>query len=329
MVVVGRESGGQSPKDAGVAHNGLANPLEIKPSEKALTITNGDATLSLNPNGAIVRSWRVGGRELLFSNPNPDFRLRASHPIGPICGVLFDPVTRQRSVSHDINGVTVNLPLHGGLRESMWTEVGGGMERKTAVEYANTPDAPLKKMMEEQYPFFFSWKLGVELPTPNKLHWDLSFTNLTPGKVAPVDMGWHLYLPWEQGLTIEGLNGLKYDNLTVWDAPATGTINGPPAFGEKVNRDWQVDLLSAADGVQRREFRIGYPTSKHSLIMRILSQRADKMIVWTNPALGIGDFICPEPWLGERNSWKNGTAAQVQPDKTVNLKVELEYVEGK
>jgi len=298
----------------------LPVPKEV---EHTIRISNGEATAGINPQGGIVRSWKVDNKELLFSHPDQTLRLRASHPIGPVCGILYDPATRERNGQYVIDGRTFKLPLHGGLREADWTPVPGSQGNKVGLEYANTPEAPLTELMKTQFPFYFGWELGVELPNPHKLLWDLSFKNLTPNKIAPVDMRWHLYLPFEKGLAIQGLDGLEYTNNTVWDAPSTGTILGPGAFGEVVDRDWQI----CASG--RRKFDIIYPNSQYTLRMEILSPTADSIVVWTKPPLGIGDFICVEPWLHQRNSVNNGTAQQVSPMEKVNLKVGLEFIRGK
>jgi galactose mutarotase-like enzyme len=292
-----------------------------------IKISNGDATAGINPQGGIVRSWKVDGRELLFSHPNPEHRLRASHPIGPACGMVFNPKTRERNGLHVFEGKVVKVPLHGGLREEQWTPVAGSPGNKTVLEYANVPGSPPSEMAKN-FPFHYIWNLGVELPTPEKLVWGLSYTGKSEGKEPPVDMGLHLYLPFKLGMKIHGVNGLKFDDYTAWDAPAEGTILSPGAFSDRLNRDWQIRLNSGPDGKPRTEFIIEYPEG-YSMAMRLLSPRADTMVVWTHPTLGIGDFICPELWRGERNSWKNGTADHVGFNERVNLKIELEYLKGK
>ncbi|MDD5111317.1 MAG: hypothetical protein PHG85_02090 [Candidatus Altiarchaeota archaeon] len=321
------------PGDRRVLQQPVAPPITLPATRLLLDsgtiqISKGGSTAGINPQGAVVRSWKVEGRELLFSHPNPENRLRASHPIGPMCGMLYDPVTRERNGLHVIDGVSVKMPLHGGLREENWSQASKRSGDEAVLELSNVPGSPPTEMAKH-YPFNYLWRLGVELPTDKKLVWDLSYTGLSEGRKAPVDMGWHLYLPFEQGMKIEGLNGLRYDDLTAWDAPAEGTILGPGAFGDRINRDWQIRLKSGPDGRPRTEFAITYPAAGYSLKMKLLSDRADTMIVWSNPVLGIGDFICPELWRGERNSWKKGTAEQVGFNEKAGLRIELEYVPGK
>ncbi|MFH0863333.1 MAG: hypothetical protein V1875_09960 [Candidatus Altiarchaeota archaeon] len=289
-------------------------------------ISQGSAKARLDPHGALLKSWAVDGRELLFSSSIPTHRLRATHPIGPICGRAFDPVTRVIDDIVTLEGLQVKLPLHGGLREANWERIGGDKEGSAALAL----DYEAGKLDNTQYPYGSRWNQVVSLDG-NKLTWSLSFTSLAQGVIAPADMGCHLYLPHSEGLKIHGLDGLPYKNLTVWDAPAEGTIRGPGAFSDNVNRDWQI-RLKPETGDPVRAVEIEYPREKYGIKMRLLSPRADNMIVWSNPTLATqigGPFICPEFWLAERNSITNGTAAKVGSNQTETLAFEMEYLPKK
>jgi aldose 1-epimerase len=97
--------------------------------ERVLELEAGDARLTVHPDrGGRVGSLRVGGVELLQSQPAPNALLWGSYPMAPWAG-------RVRGATFEFDGVRHRLPidapphaLHGTVHDAEWEVVDAGRD---------------------------------------------------------------------------------------------------------------------------------------------------------------------------------------------------------
>jgi galactose mutarotase-like enzyme len=299
-----------------------------------LTIAKGASTATINPQGAVLQRWDIGTRNLVFCNP--DFQKRASHPCIPVFGFNALP-GRPADGSYQIGEKVYKLPRHGFGRDYPWS--GKVLEEETSLlrfSYTNMASIPnFSKMLSEVYPFQALFQEAVQLPTPETLNWQLALTNLSDG-LAPVDLACHLYLPWEEGFSVKGLVGLDYLDVTDPGNPKDGKITDSGILAAVGHKDWQVDLNSAGRSVNL--LVLNYPRSKYFLVMGLASLQgqlgaswpATKVVIWQDPTVvnQIGHYICVQPVLCGRQSFRLRTAAEVRRTATVSLGFSLTYQEN-
>jgi galactose mutarotase-like enzyme len=182
------------------------------------------------------------------------------------------------------------LGRHGFARTELWEVVEEGAHQ-CSIELASTPSRP-RAHLQTAYPFDFELTLQTRVSNPDTLYQCLQAINLSREQ-APVNLGSHLYFPFQAGMQVVGLRGLRFLDTT--------------AFPKTRTRVWRSDFLFSAkprdyhflDLQGRQQFSLVYPDGRG--INLTFGDMIHHAVLWTERAQG--NFLCFEPVLEANDSF--------------------------
>ncbi len=248
-----------------------------------ITITDprARATASIAPErGAIVTSFQVAGRELLYLDEatfrDPTKNVRGGIPIlFPSPGRLADDVWARE-------GRSATMKQHGFGRTKAWRV---GRVESNEVVLALESDAATMA----QYPWPFRAELRLTIRA-TELRLSMSIEN-TGDTTMPFGLGYHPYflVKDKRGARIETDATQEFDNLTRVTRPFRGI--------DLMSREVDQHLLD------HKSHRMPLFLADGSRIEVSASNDFGHWVVWT---LEGSDFVCVEPWTSPGNALNTG-----------------------
>ena len=260
-----------------------------------------NSTASIAPDrGAIVTSFTVGGRELLYLDQatfeDPAKNVRGGIPIlFPSPGKLANDAWAQR-------GHKGSMKQHGFARTRAW-QVLSSSSRQVALQLKS--DAATL----EQYPWPFVATLELEL-IGTRLRLKMSIAN-TGRETMPFGLGYHPYflVTDKARAHIDTDATRQFDNFTKRVSAFTG-------FDLTAK---EVDLHMLDQRARNMPLRLGDGASID------VSASADfaHWVVWT---LNTSDFVCVEPWTCAGNALNTGEQLlMLAPGQTHRSLMDIDY----
>lgn len=262
------------------------------------------SSLTIVPDrGAIVTSWRVHDRELLYLDrarfADPTLSVRGGIPIlFPICGNLPDNTYTYRDR-------TYNLKQHGFARDLPWEVT----HQDTQAAASLTLVLKSNDTTREVYPFDFTVSFTYRL-RGNELAIEQEYTNhsFVP---MPFSTGLHPYFLTTDKTRLEfRIPADRYqDQRTKEIHSFTGKFDFSPAEIDVGFTDLTSDTATVYDSQQRLELTLTSGEAYRHLVF------------WT---LAGKDFYCLEPWTAPRNSLNTGEdLLHLAPGETWKIQVKL------
>lgn len=254
--------------------------------------------------GALVTSWQVAGRELLYMDDSTlhdtSKNVRGGIP------VLFPSPGKLVSDTFAYKGrVGTDLKQHGFARLMPWSVRDSSAEALT-LELAAGPSTLTR------FPWRFHAQLSLRVQDRG-LRLQLSLEN-TDTEPLPFALGYHPYFLVREAekaqVRIASQATEAFDNVRKQIVPFTGFDLTQP----------ELDLHLLDHGSQ--ECALTWPDGS---ALRI---HADpEFAVWVVWTLAGRDFVCVEPWTARGNALHSGQQVlTVEPGQTRTLQIELEYV---
>jgi galactose mutarotase-like enzyme len=252
--------------------------------------------------GAIVTSFRVGERELLFMDET----------------TLHDPTKNVRG------GIPVLFPTPGKLEDDAWQYAGRGGRLKQHG-FARTESWQVRAVARDsarvslelgssertlaQFPWAFHAELDFSLDhTRLRIDFELTNRDSTP---LPFALGYHPYFRVEDKaqLRIETRATRAFDNVAKQTRPFSGF--------DFTRREVDLHLLDHGSSQTALHFGDGARLAIHA---------APEFALWVVWALIDRPFVCVEPWTAPGNALNTGERLrELEPGATYASFVELEY----
>ena len=248
-----------------------------------ITLTDpvGDSSASIAPDrGALVTSFKVAGRELLYLDPvtfeDPTKNVRGGIP------VLFPAPGKLVNDAWQIDGQSGAMKQHGFARLRAW-EVMSTTPRHVSLQLRS--DASTLA----QYPWPFVATLDLEL-IATRLRLNMSIEN-TGSREMPFGLGYHPYFLVENkaGASIDTDATRQFDNLT----KSVGDFNGFDLTAAEVD----LHMLDQHARHMPLHFADGASLDVSA------SDDFAHWVVWT---LAASPFVCVEPWTSPGNALNSG-----------------------
>jgi galactose mutarotase-like enzyme len=254
---------------------------DIYPSYVLADLDCGSRLSVVPERGAIVTSWQIGDRELLYLDRDrfldPNLSVRGGIPIlFPICGNLPEN-------TYTLDNRTYTLKQHGFARDLPWRVVAEDTKDAASLSLVLESNAATKSV----YPFDFTVRFTYSL-RGNELRIDREFTNHSDVPM-PMSTGLHPYFVTANKESLE------------FNIPASSYQN---------QRDKSIHPFSGKFDFTQAEIDVGF-TDLSDTTATVIDGRAgtkidftvDKLdrhlVFWT---LADRDFYCLEPWTAPRNS---------------------------
>ena len=257
--------------------------------------------------GALVRSFSVGGRELLYLDENtfadPAKNVRGGVP------VLFPAPGRLRDDVWQRHGRRGEMKQHGFARSEPWSEVERNIADAANVVLALQSHSGL----HAQFPWQFAARLGISLRGAI-LRIRFELTNLDDAPL-PYALGFHPYFAVSDkvGATIPTKASAAYNNRKKALEPFTGfhlTADELDLHLQDHGSDHCDMLLSNGSGIRVRA-----------------SAAFTRWVVWT---LGEQPFVCVEPWTAGADALNTGELLlHLPPNETAAHWMEIEALPGR
>jgi galactose mutarotase-like enzyme len=280
------------------------NPhFDIYPSYTLTDLDSGNSAVVVPERGAIITSWRVGDRELLYLDRerflDPTLSVRGGIPIlFPICGNL-------PGNTYTLDDRAYTLKQHGFARELPWRVVAEDTTDAASLSLVLDSNDTTRSV----YPFDFTVRFTYRLRGQD-LILDREYTNHSD-RAMPMSTGLHPYFNTADKNRLEfNLPATAYQNQQDKSIhPFTGTFD----FSQSEIDVGLTDLTSTRATVIDREC---------NLELTMTSDKIDRHLVfWT---LAGKDFYCLEPWTAPRNSLNTGEdLISIDPGATLTARVQL------
>ena len=273
----------------------------------ALRDTSSGSSVVVAPErGALVRSFVVGGRELLYLD-EATFADAQKNVRGGI-PVLFPSPGRLHEDRWQRDGRSGAMKQHGFARNAAWQVAGSSAATAARVDLVLRSDAQL----QQQFP----WQFRVELRFALKgstLRIESSVENLDTAPM-PYAFGFHPYfaVPDKASATVVTNATRAYNNVT----KGAGAFTGFDFLSPEVDVHLQDHSLAVCDlqiaGVGAVRLRA--------------SQGFRRWVVW---ALQDKPFICVEPWTAGGDALNTGELLQyVAPKEIAREWVEMSWIDA-
>ncbi|MET0659427.1 MAG: galactose mutarotase [Steroidobacteraceae bacterium] len=250
--------------------------------------------------GAIVTSFAVGGRELLFMDAST-LHDRSKNVRGGV-PVLFPTPGKLEHDSWRFGQRSGAMKQHGFARSEAWAVTTQGTQSVTLLLKSDATTLA-------QYPWPFSAELRIEL-RGTCLRFDTRVSN-AGGEAMPYALGFHPYFQVQDKARarIPSRATRAFDNVTKTIVPFTGfDLTQPEVDIHLLDHPQPEATLQLADGA--------YITVRGS-------SDVVRWVVWT---LAERDFVCVEPWTAPGNALNTGEHLIVlAPGATHTSHMEIEY----
>jgi galactose mutarotase-like enzyme len=247
----------------------------------SLKLRAGDTEAAIAPHrGAIVTSFRVAGRELLYLD-EATFNDASKNVRGGI-PVLFPPPGKLDADRWNWAHKSGELTQHGFARTLAW-EVEA-VTAASATLSLRSNDATVR-----MYPWSFAAQLTYRL-APSELHIEFEVTNESAAPM-PFAFGLHPYFAVhdKSAARIPTRATRAFDNVTKRIVPFDGFDLTRP----------EVDLHLLDHGATRGVLELG----DRSAIVIDTSAEFIRWVVWT---VAGKDYVCLEPWTAPGNALNTG-----------------------
>ncbi|HEX7670875.1 MAG TPA: galactose mutarotase, partial [Polyangiaceae bacterium] len=254
--------------------------------------------------GAIVTSFRVRGRELLYMEEStltdPDKNVRGGVP------VLFPSPGKLDGDAWTRDGHNGAMKQHGFARNLPWNVTEGAAGRAASVTLSlASSDATLV-----QYPWEFRAELTFSL-TGARLRIGLRVTNASSSPM-PFGVGFHPYFAVKDKARakIDTRATRAFDNVTKTVMPFAGF--------DLTAKEVDLHLLDHGSTESALHFGDGSRVGVRG------SSDYGRWVVWT---LAGKDFVCLEPWTCPGNALNSGEGLTiVRPEQSHESWVEIEFM---
>jgi galactose mutarotase-like enzyme len=280
------------------------NPhFDIYPSYTLTDLDSGNSAVVVPERGAIITSWRVGDRELLYLDRerflDPTLSVRGGIPIlFPICGNL-------PGNTYTLDGRVYTLQQHGFARELPWRVVAEDTTDAASLSLVLDSNDTTRLV----YPFDFTVRFTYRLRGQDLII-DREYTNHSD-RSMPMSTGFHPYFNTADKHQLEfTLPATAYQNQQDKSIhPFTGTFD----WSQSEIDVGLTDLTSTRATVIDRQC---------NLELTMTSDKIDRHLVfWT---VAGKDFYCLEPWTAPRNSLNTGDdLISIDPGATLTARVQL------
>lgn len=256
--------------------------------------------------GALVTSWSVGGRELLYMDDNTlhdtTKNVRGGIPVlFPSPGKLISDTFAQRG------RVGTDLKQHGFARLLPWNVLDSSGDR---LVLGLSSDASTLA----RFPWRFQAELSVQVSGRSL---QLRFTlHNADTETLPFALGYHPYLhvadDEKPHVAIASRATQAFDNVRKQIVPFTGfDLTRPELDLHILDHRSQHCIMRWPDGAQ-------------------IELSADpEFAVWVIWTLAQRDFVCVEPWTARSNALNTGDGLlTIEPGQTRSLNVQLQYTSG-
>lgn len=252
--------------------------------------------------GALVRSFAVGSRELLYLD-DESFADHAKNVRGGI-PVLFPAPGRLNGDAWRCNGRNGVMQQHGFARSQPWSEVARRSVDAAEVTLALHPHAAL----QTNFPWQFAAQLVISLQGATlRLRFELTNLDTAP---LPYALGFHPYFSVadKAAVVIPTQASIAYNNRTRAREPFTHfdlTADELDLHLQDHGKDHCDILLSDGSGTRVRA-----------------SAAFTRWVVWT---LGGKPFVCVEPWTAGADALNTGELLlHLPPNQTATHWMEIE-----
>lgn len=262
-----------------------------EPRTDTLHLAKGEAAATVALRGAEPLSWRVGGRELLWSGDPAHWDFRAP--------ILFPRVGASSGGTVRVGDTYHSMPQHGFARRSTFAlvdrDAAGARMRLSSSEATR-----------EHYPFGFELDVSVRLG-PASLSLDFAVTG-RDGAELPYAIGFHPAFPWP----LTGRD--RADHRVVFEADESDLVPEVAAGGLLARRSRRVplegrelplspDLFTEALvflGARSRAMRFAAPDGA-AIVME--TENFPHLAVWSKPT---APFLSLECWSGHAD-WEDAS----------------------
>lgn len=248
-----------------------------------IEIVAGDTRAKLALRGAELRSWQVGGRELMWQGDLASWP--ATSPVlFPICGATRDGTVR-------VAGQSFPLGLHGFAARAMFmiTSVDSDHVRFSLKDDATT---------RSHYPFGFALTVEYRV-VPGRIQASLGVRNTGVGAM-PYACGLHPGFRWPFA------GGAPTDYRIVFDEPErpdVPVIAPGGLFSRRLHRvALSGQVLDLTPSLFAAEALCFLDAASHGLrfegpngAIRVETENFPHFVLWTKPP---GEFLCIEAWSG-------------------------------
>lgn len=259
-------------------------------------------TIVAPARGAIVTSFRVAGRELLF----------------------MDETTLHDATKNVRGGIPVLFPTPGKLENDRWQrgDQGGSLKQhgfarteawRVRAVARDSARVSLELDSNERTLADFPWAFHAELDfsldrTRLRIDFELENRADTP---LPFALGYHPYflVADKSKLRIDTRASRAFDNVGKREVPFTGFAFTSP----------EVDLHLLDHGSNRSALHFGDGS-------QLAIHASDEFALWIVWSLAERPFVCVEPWTAPGNALNTGDRLiELAPGATYTSFVELEY----
>lgn len=247
-----------------------------------IEIVAGDTRAKLALRGAELRSWRVGGKELMWQGDAASWS--ATSPVlFPVCGATRDGCVR-------VGGQSFPLGLHGFAAQAMFAIADVDSDH---VRFVLQDDLSTRNL----YPFSFALTIDYRV-VAGRIDARLGIRNTGKGPM-PYACGLHPGFRWLFG-------GGPKDYRIVFDAPEQPAVPVIAAGGLFSSRLRQVPLsgrvLNLAPPLFAADALCFLDTASHALdfagpdgTIRVATENFPHFVLWAKPP---AEFLCIETWSG-------------------------------
>jgi galactose mutarotase-like enzyme len=272
-------------------------------SDSNVELNAANTSVTVAPHrGALVTSFRVGDRELLYLDPatfaDPKQNVRGGIP------VLFPSPGKLEGDAWSYDGRQGSMKQHGFARNLAWTIAGQRPDSLVLAIEAN-------EQTLAQFPWDFRVSLAFTVSAA-RLRLSMTIENRSDSTM-PCGVGYHPYFQVEDKARarIDTAATRAFDNL------ARKRID---FFGfDLTQREVDLHLLDHGSNVGTLRYANGARLSVSA------SPEFRRWVVWT---LAGKEFVCLEPWTGPGNALNTREGLlELPPGRSRELWVEVAFVE--
>lgn len=257
----------------------------------SVTLEAGDASAVIAVRGAEPRSWRVGGRELLW-------HADASH-WDRSAPILFPVVGASAGGTIQVDGVPHPMPQHGFARDSLFDVV----ERRPEAVRLRLSESPTSRA---HYPFAFVLEVTIAL-APATLSLTFEVRNVGP-QPMPYALGVHPAFPWPFDATSREGHSVEFA------APERADVPLLTSDGLLQRRTRRLDLRGTQLALTHELFSQGALVfldaasaavtfvSPSNARITLAGEGFPHLALWTKPT---APFLSMEAWTGHAD-WEDG-----------------------
>jgi galactose mutarotase-like enzyme len=282
-------------------------PCEPASLGEAITLHDDahDSSATILPGrGALISSFRVAGRELLYLDRDTlidlDKNVRGGVP------VLFPAPGKLAGDSFRCGGRAGSMKQHGFARTLAWNII----DTRDAADAALTLALHSTPQTRAQYPWEFALELEFTLHATT-LALRTSVTN-TGAEALPFALGFHPYFRVDDKAHARIATGATrvFDNVTKQECRFSGFDFSRP----------ELDLQLLDHGSDRCALQLG----DGSRIEIDADTQFSRWVVW---ALADKPFICVEPWTAAGNALNTGEGlCWLEPGLSTQLHVRMHWI---